>query len=136
MSRIRNGEAKLMAILKEIGITDTNGKKHIVPAIYANEEKADLFQESITGGDAPLVTDRIRLPMINLHATSIGKTTIEIEGTISALFREDLNQIAEQLFDLEDDNFWFRMGTIKIDYGAEDKKLRVIKGRFKASVFA
>lgn len=135
MRNIRKHEESVMDAFKTIKITDKDGKEHPVPVIYGTPEKAEAYmlQENVGYKDG-LVIDKIRLPLISLISTEIGRSHIIFEGQIHTLYREDMNQIVEQILHLDEDFDNISVRSVGIDHGTEDNKTKVLRGSFVAQL--
>jgi len=68
---IRGTDEACMDLFKDIIVLDESGKAHQIPIIWATQEKAVAYilQENVRK-DESLVVDRIRLPMLAIHASN------------------------------------------------------------------
>jgi len=68
---VRGTDEGCMDLFRDIIVIDEAGKAHQIPIIWATQEKAVAYilQEN-TRKDESLVVDRIRLPMLAIHASS------------------------------------------------------------------
>jgi hypothetical protein len=68
---VRGTDEACMDLFRDIIVLDESGKAHQIPIIWATQEKAVAYilQEN-TRKDQSLVVDRIRLPMLAIHASS------------------------------------------------------------------
>lgn len=68
---IRGADEAMIEMFRDIIVLDEDGKAHNIPIIWATQEKAVAYvlQEN-TRKDESLVVDRIRLPMLAIHASS------------------------------------------------------------------
>lgn len=68
---VRGTDEAVMALFRDIVVLDEAGKAHQIPIIWATQEKAVAYilQENVRK-DESLVVDRIRLPMLAIHASS------------------------------------------------------------------
>jgi hypothetical protein len=69
---IRGCNEAVTDLFRNIIVRDENGKDHIVPIIFAPQEKAvaAIIQDNVRK-DKTLVADRIRLPMMAIHQTDM-----------------------------------------------------------------
>jgi hypothetical protein len=134
---IRKTEETLMDALKSIGILDKDGIEHKVPVIYGNKKCAAAHIEEAKADEG--VIDRIRLPLITVEVDTISRRSMGFQGVIYTLFRQDLNQIIEKLFALEEfdrmpieNRMVISVGTMSMIKNKDEnsKKLRVISARF------
>lgn len=102
---IRKQEEEMMAALKTITVKDKNGKEHPVPVIYGNENRLEQFVlgQNITKDTCLPIKDTIRLPVIGVEANAVRRHGMSFHGVVYTMFRDDLNQIIERAFDLDDD---------------------------------
>lgn len=138
---IRKTEEALMEALKSITILDKDGKEHKVPVIYGTAEHAAAYMK----GDSvlPLKPDCIRLPLIAFKCDSVSRKSMGFTGLIYTLYRQDLNQIIEKLFDLEESDCspietrrpFIGVGTVSIhESDSVSGGPKVIIGRFGCAV--
>lgn len=68
---LRGTDEAMKKVFSDIVVIDESGKAHNVPIIWATQEKAVAYilQEN-TRKDESLVVDRIRLPMLAIHASN------------------------------------------------------------------
>ncbi len=68
---LRGADEAMKKLFSDIIVEDESGKAHNVPIIWATQEKAVAYilQENVRQ-DESLVVDRIRLPMLAIHASS------------------------------------------------------------------
>ena len=68
---IRGTDEACMDLFRDVIVIDESGKAHQIPIIWATQEKAVAYilQEN-TRKDESLVVDRIRLPMMAIHASN------------------------------------------------------------------
>jgi len=68
---LRGADEAMKKMFSDIIVEDEAGKAHNVPIIWATQEKAVAYilQENVRQDDS-LVVDRIRLPMLAIHASS------------------------------------------------------------------
>jgi type II secretory pathway component PulC len=68
---IRGTDEAVRDLFRDIVVLDESGKAHNVPIIWATQEKAVAYilQENVRK-DESLVVDRIRLPMLAIHASA------------------------------------------------------------------
>ena len=129
---IRDSEEKVMNLLKKVTVKDKDGKEFPIAVVYANKER--LEQIAVRKVEDK---DVIRLPMVGFQAETITRNAIRFKGNIWALYRQDMNQIIEGLFKLEDEakdgvNGESRLsfGSFNIEDEPTDKKMTVLKANF------
>ncbi len=123
MNNIRKQEETLMETLKAITIFDIDGKEFNVRVIYGSEE---------------VITSNITklLPVLGFITSTIGRHALLLQGTIYTRYRSELNQIAEKLFALEEDNRNLSFGSIKIEtiMSKTPDPVHVITGKFTIQI--
>lgn len=67
---LRGTDEAIVDLFRDIVVIDEDGKAHPIPIIWATQEKAVavILQENVRK-DESLVVDRIRLPMLAIHAS-------------------------------------------------------------------
>lgn len=66
---LRGADEAMMDLFRNVIVIDESGKQHTVPIIWATQEKAVAFiLQDNTRKDNTLVVDRIRLPLLAIHA--------------------------------------------------------------------
>jgi len=138
MKNIKKHEQSVVDALKTITITDNDGKKHFVPIIYGTPEKAEACMVTVPAKDDIFVKatkiDQMKLPLISIVATEIGKHHIHFDGEVNVMWRKDMNEIAEQLLHLADKSDDFdniTVGSLEIAHKElESNKICVLNGKF------
>ncbi len=143
--KLRNLDEGVLKLFKDIVVIGDEGELHEVPAIWATEEKAttNLFQENLgceidfkgTLQPSKLVLDRIKLPMISVCRSDIAmvgsEPHVKYKAVAYSFFREDMNQILEQVLLKFDNKKNCKLHSISNN---EDNKevmqLRVVKSLF------
>jgi hypothetical protein len=97
---------------RDFVVIDEQGNTHNVPIIWATDERAEAVMQSVKPSAkaryvlgecelGELVVDKIRLPLMNIHNYNLhvqdGQIMIWYALTLRSLFREDMNQMLEQL---------------------------------------
>lgn len=67
---LRGTDEAMMDVFRDLVVLDDEGKAHPVPIIWATQERAvaAILQENVRNDDS-LVVDRVRLPMLAIHAS-------------------------------------------------------------------
>jgi hypothetical protein len=135
---IRENEEALMKLFQKVTVRDKSGKEHQVKTIYASEEKStSLLPRELVAEDIEKGVDKINLPMISFSLQSIDRWRMSFKGRIHTMWRQDLNEIIEKLFqiekEMEDRTAGERkliLGTFVLDEGKADKQINVLRADF------
>ena len=142
--KLRTTDEAVKALFNELVIIDEKGYTHLVPCLWANDEKIQcLIGENISSEDGTqkLKTDIIKLPIIGVFSTDIymveSTPVVSYMVSVYALFQEDMNQILEQIVLKFDNKKNCRLHTIARNYDGTDARapsLKILKSIFNITV--
>lgn len=135
MKNIRQKEKEVLDEFKNLVLIDKEGNPHPIPAVFGDRNRVWSFANPthVHEYEGETVVDRIRLPIIGLNTVEVAQSSILLEGAIYTLFREDMNQIIEQLHNTIELNEKITISPVKINQNTASKgesRIHICVGTF------
>ncbi len=119
---IKKCDEATMNEFRNLVLIDEEGDDWTVPVVWGNDELANTAMErrtSLIAMVSDFVKDKIHLPLVNIYNDGLGvfdnKIHISYCMTVNALYREDMNQLIEQVIHRFNPTLKRAVGEYKID---------------------
>ncbi len=135
---VKKKEQTILDSLKQIVVFDEDANIYPVDAIFGSYERVESFVINSAEDDGFYFqvaedAEDMRLPVIGVTTHEIGPNHVKMRGLILAAYREDLNQIIEQLYKTVDNENNIKVSNVKVNNKIVNK-CSLVSGEFDIQI--